>query len=449
MIDALNDMLACPRCQQPLAALHCPACRVDYPLLGDVPWLFADPQAAVSDWRNRWHFALARLDDEQQRARAALAARPAPATARRLERLAAGYESQRVALKQLLAPLELAQGGALETHLALRTRLPSTLGITSYDANVHRDWCWGETETRAALAELQALIDDPGSDAHVLVIGAGAGRLAYDLHQATTSALTLAVDVNPLLTWVGHRVSRGETVHLTEFPLAPRTADQVAVCRALSAPRPARPGLEFVLADLLRLPLRPGQFDLVITPWLLDVVEADTHWLVQRINQLLRPDGRWLNQGSVAFQNAAPERRYTLEELTDMAQALGFATPEVREAELPYMACPDSRHARRELVASFAARKLADAPRPGRRDALPDWIVTGRAPIPALPAFQTQAMTTRVHAFIMSLIDGRRTLRDMAKVMEQQQLMPYRDAEQALRGFLIKMYDEAQRAQGL
>jgi hypothetical protein len=53
-------------------------------------------------------------------------------------------------------------------------------------------------------------------------------------------------------------------------------------------------------------------------------------------------------------------------------------------------------------------------------------------------------MTTRMHAFIMSLIDGKRSLKDMARVMEEQRLMPRQEAESALRGFLVKMYDEAQ-----
>jgi hypothetical protein len=52
-------------------------------------------------------------------------------------------------------------------------------------------------------------------------------------------------------------------------------------------------------------------------------------------------------------------------------------------------------------------------------------------------------MTTRMHAFIMSLIDGKRSLKDMARVLEEQRLMSRQEAETALRGFLVKMYDEA------
>ena len=57
-------------------------------------------------------------------------------------------------------------------------------------------------------------------------------------------------------------------------------------------------------------------------------------------------------------------------------------------------------------------------------------------------------MTTQIYAFIMSLIDGRRSIEDMAKVLEKQQLMSRDEAVAAIRTFLTKMYDDAQRSQG-
>jgi hypothetical protein len=100
-------------------------------------------------------------------------------------------------------------------------------------------------------------------------------------------------------------------------------------------------------------------------------------------------------------------------------------------------------------VVTLTARKVRTVDAPGRQQALPDWIARGREPVPLLPSFQSQAMATRVHAFIMSLIDGKRSLKDMAAVMEAQQLMPREEAETAIRGFLIKMYDEARLGRGL
>jgi hypothetical protein len=45
----------------------------------------------------------------------------------------------------------------------------------------------------------------------------------------------------------------------------------------------------------------------------------------------------------------------------------------------------------------------------------------------------------------MSLIDGRRSIADMAKVLEERELMTRREAVPAIRNFLIRMYDDAQR----
>ena len=109
----------------------------------------------------------------------------------------------------------------------------------------------------------------------------------------------------------------------------------------------------------------------------------------------------------------------------------------------PYLDSPVSRHARRESIVTLCARKTADLGELPRYQSLPDWLARGRTPIPLLPAFQTQAMTTRIHAFIMTLVDGKRSLLDIAALLEEQQLMTKADAEIAIRGFLIKMFEEA------
>jgi hypothetical protein len=57
-------------------------------------------------------------------------------------------------------------------------------------------------------------------------------------------------------------------------------------------------------------------------------------------------------------------------------------------------------------------------------------------------------MTTQVYSFIMSLIDGKRSIKEMAVILEKQKLMSKEEAEPAIRSFLTKMYDDSQKQSG-
>lgn len=455
-VDTLFDVVACPRCDgHPLSrnveTVRCKSCKTDFPLIGEIPWLFAEPSATLAEWQNRLHFELRRLAHECERLQAAQSKPDLdPLAGRRLARQLSATNEHRAALQRLLSPLGLqSRDAAYESHLALRTRLPTDQALDTYYANVHRDWCWGDEENAASLAEIRQVLERagklPAGNADVLVLGSGASRLAYDLHMQLSPARTLALDFNPLLLLIASVIARGEKLQLYEFPIAPRSLDDFALLRDLAAPAPARDGLHFVLADGVRPPFRDAAFDLVVTPWFVDIVSEDLPRLAARINRLLKAGGCWTNFGSLAFDHPDRERRYSPEETVAIVCNAGFEAPIVSENVIPYLCSPASRHGRRELVFSFAATKANEVASPARHKALPDWIVTGKEPVPLLPSFQTQAVSTRIYSFVMSLIDGRRSISDMARMLEQQKLMTQEEAIPAIRSFLIRMYDDSQR----
>ena len=74
--------------------------------------------------------------------------------------------------------------------------------------------------------------------------------------------------------------------------------------------------------------------------------------------------------------------------------------------------------------------------------------MTGKEPVPLSPSFRTQAMTTQVYSFIMSLIDGKRSIKEMSVILEKQKLMSKEEAEPAIRSFLTKMYDDSRKQSG-
>jgi hypothetical protein len=443
----LAELLACPSCGTRLAGASCLACRVDYPEIGGIPWLMPEPRLALTEWRGRLHHLLTHYATEAARQRAAPAsAASGDLTRARVKRVAAALDDQAERVRELMKPLGAdGRGEAHAVHVALGTELPVTQGLTTYYPNLHRDWCWGEAENRASLDAVIGSLPAGTTPHRILVIGAGAGRLAYDLHQALRPELTAALDFNPFFVLAASRILSGPALELYEFPIAPRTIEDQALLRRHVAPEQPAAGFQLVLADASAPPFRAGQFDLVLTPWFIDVAGEPAARVLARVNALLAPAGLWVNHGSLAFADAAPADAWSLEELLEHLPLSGFSRPEVREASQPYLASPASRHARIESVVTFCARKERDlqAPSPGRP--LPEWLERTDLPVPALAPFRAQALSTRVYAFLLAMIDGERSIRDMSRLMEQQKLMPAEDALPAIRRFLARALQDPDR----
>jgi uncharacterized protein YbaR (Trm112 family) len=453
--NELTGLLACPRCDKsPLSfanqCYRCDACKVDFPSVGGIPWMFAEPAYSLGEWRNRLHFVLKRLGQDVQQIEFELKKDDLHAlTRKRLEQQKEAAQKHKESLKELFEPMDIqASETNIASYLAMRTRLPVDQGLNTYYPNVHRDWSWGKEENEASLAQIRQVLGVNDDIGDTLILGAGACRLAYDLHMSCKARNTIAMDFNPLLLLVADRVTRGETLDLYEFPIAPKSMNDNAVLREVSAEAPVRDGFQLVFGDVLRPPFATGRFDTVVTPWLIDVVTENLPVLAARINTLLKPGGRWINFGSLTFAYPAFSRRYSPEEVIAFVQDSGFDSPIVQEASIPYMCSPASRHGRQETTFTFSAVKKDKVPAPERHKALPDWIVTGKETVPLLRAFKTQASTTHIYGYVMSLIDGKRSIADMAKMMEDQKLMTRQEAEPAIRNFLIRMYDDSQRQTG-
>jgi len=448
----LASVLRCPRCRRARLLLQragwiCEGCNAGYPVLGTIPWLFAEPQSMLAQWRGRLQFLLLSVEREVGVLQAELAAGVAPLTRQRLELLAASHEDHARRLTRLLAPLDLAATRTgYETHLALRTRLPSDQGLTNYYVNLHRDWAWGNAENDISIELIRSATGRDADWGRTLVLGAGSGRLAYDVHMQCAPSLTVAVDFNPLLLFVARDVTGGATLELYEFPIAPRRLADHAVIRSLSAPQPVRAGFHLVAADALRAPFAPEAFDTVVTPWLVDIINEDLASFAARVNTLLRPGGFWINFGSLAFSQGQRAQRLSFEEALEVVRRAGFAQPAIAEQAIPYMCSPASRHARQETVVVWCARKESEALMEPIEGALPEWLVMTDLPVPQSEDFKVQAVATRIHAFLMALIDGRRSIREMARVLVEQRLMSEEDAEPAVRRFLIRMSEDSRKS---
>jgi len=171
--------------------------------------------------------------------------------------------------------------------------------------------------------------------------------------------------------------------------------------------------------------------------------KGDEHAFVA---QLIRQRGHTpllIDVGTAEPPRVRPD--LTREEVAARVAAAGFGAWQAQERRIPYMCSPASRHGRLETVLTFSAEKQGAAPAMPAPAAEPDWLRSSDRPVPALPEFQQAALSMRVYGYLATLVDGRRSLAELAQVVVADRLMLPQDAEPALRGFLRRLYDDSRR----
>ena len=459
-LGALAPLLACPACKREGSAfavrvehLVCANCRTEFPLFKSggarIPWLFRDPDAARLEWRARFNEFLHANSLEHARLERALAeTRRSKAAAARVTTLLRAREAQRKEVVELLGPLALgAARGApnLDRAGVLHDRPFTRDGlVTGYDSLL-RDWAWDGVENDVRVECVREVLPERKSfrAGKLLALGAGACRLAYDLHYRYAPELTVALDVNPLPLLLAGRVLHGETVTLHEFPVAPLNAASIAPARACAAPEPLVPDAQFalVLGDALHAPFKAASFDTVVTPWLLDVVPQSFGDWARVVNRLLARGGTWINTGPIAFSHRNEVWCYGEDEILELVAANGFSVLANERKPVPYLQSPASGRGRIERVLSFSATKTADADAPERAEHYPAWLVDAQRPVPDLDELVVASTHRLLQAQILAAIDGKRSVEDIAQLVAKRYGLQRSEAEGAVRRVLIEIYD--------
>jgi SAM-dependent methyltransferase/uncharacterized protein YbaR (Trm112 family) len=438
---ALTDMLACPRCAGPLGeadgGYRCARCAGAYPVFGRIPCLVDDPAL----WRTIW---LRRLDDYTSTVEARVkeldreAGEPdlLPRTRQRLGRIAKGFAEQLEAVTALFEPLDAGADELAASAIPSRPELGAQPAILECYEHVFRDWAWGERECALALDFVKPLV--PSGVGRMAIYGAGAGRLAVDLHQVSGAARTVALDVNPLPFLVADRLLAGETVDLPEFPIDPNSDEVAVVTRHLARPFAVRDGFSFVFADALRAPFPAGSMDAVVTSWFIDVARVDLRQTVAAVNRVLRPGGLWVNFGPLRFQTTL-SRAYTIEEAHEIVAAGAFALQSHDHQELPYFHSPVSGSHRTDRVFRFAARKTGDTAPPAIPDPAPPWVTNALLPIPITESLVALARTSMFTTGVLGMIDGQRSIVDVARELGKAWGIDPARLQDELRAFLARL----------
>jgi hypothetical protein len=204
----------------------------------------------------------------------------------------------------------------------------------------------------------------------------------------------------------------------------------------------------WLLADAINPPFAPRSFDLVFTPWLIDILPEDLRGFLLRLNRLLPVGGLWLNTGTLAFFHSAASWCYSEGELFELVESCGFRIDELSRHKVPYLQSPWSGHGRTEQVLSFRAEKVADAADPPAFKLLPDCLTNTALPLPTDDALAMQGSVHLFKAQVLSAIDGSRSISEIGALLANQYQLPLDQAVAAVQALLVELHEDAGTGKG-
>jgi hypothetical protein len=436
-----QNTLICPICANDLNSTHCSQCHSDFFTLGEIPCLFTTGIQQKYLWQHQMAMMETQGSEALENLEYILQGYDITQLTRsRIERAhAAMSESLTVILAQLKNAGLNSQRYDIYEHIPLDNP-------TEYYHHILRDWAWDHEPSR----HYQNHVNDTNLNrvlniwsSHkpqkMLFLGAGAGRLSWDLHHTLKPEFTLASDINPfLLTCAQSLIKDRKNLILPELYTFPQIGYPFAKSWLMQPPEDANQLHKswFALgADVWNMPLKEASMDTLVTSWLLDVTGGDVKDLIAVIGYLLQPGGYWINTGPLLYSGKLSfDLKYSAEEIFEFADMAGFDIELKSVEEIAHMASPLNARYHHEQILSFSARKrttIKPPATPGKSQAwlTPPWLVMHHVPIPKI-----QFVCNMGHDFIkqaIALVDGQRSIYHIAQLL-QPSLPEGVDAKEAL-----------------
>ncbi len=433
------NLIACPVCGTSGSiknshSICCQICNTKFFSLGDIPCLF--PSGIHQ--RDLWNHLLAALIEQGDQSAKAL----------NVELLKPGlshltYERLKNALHRhnltQMAIHDVLQTSGLQAVKNVKYEQYSMKPFLDYYHLMLRDWGWHSSdawqnenlecdENRIALNNILHLMKPVFSDGYqpkrILFIGAGAARLSWDFHCSLKPDITVALDLNPLLLSVGSRLIKNNDV-LFGYETNRENGSSGFDFKQwqLSCPKEEQHLHDTwfpLLADAIAMPFVAQSFDLVITPWVIDVIKHDCKDLIANVEKFLAPGGHWLNYGPFLYSNDFTEScKYSSFEIKEFLQLSRFSIVTEEFFVVPYSCSPLTNSGRIERVwgalakSSSCREHLNDGGTHTGvidRNCLPAWIIMPHLPI---PRFTTDGLFPAELENIVQLIDGKNSINDL------------------------------------
>lgn len=405
--------------------------RNNPPSWGGLWWLFDEPDLMRSQWSFQANAYVQKIEmeirDIQREMKTSL-----PLAKKRLSLLEdakRGYRDQiRAGARPWISTEQqspiTAPGGAL----------PYTQNIASYEVQFFRDWAWGQAENKISKNIVLRALERQNPKSW-LSMGCGGGRLSYDLQAEIKIPETYFLDHNPLILSWAKKLIEGETLALTELPTVPVDLEHTAIRHELHAPQPLQ-GIQWICSDALNPGFKEKSFDLIFTPWLVDILSVPFLDFAKATNSLINEGGSWVYFGSFAYHTQATADAILPTELEEQLKQAGFDLEHLEDTEIPYLKSPYCRFSRNEKVIAFRARKARHIQQK-RTSWIPDWIQDPSRPIPKFQQFADEGLALRIASDTLLAPNGSLSLDQLAPAAARMYGMSEKEALQALQSFFL------------
>ncbi len=411
----------------------------DFETFQGLPWLFDAAKAHKIQWQGKLNYYNSLLDQKIQFLPIQINNTADEITKIRLTTLYKGLVKQKSLVEALLPELKTQQDALLE---AIQDRIPSSQFIGKYINNIFRDWAWGEKEIEAAVKHWLPLF--PKTEGlKFIFLGAGSCRLPLEIHKKLKPEFSIATDINPLLLTVADKLIKGEKIELVEFPQPVIEAKNVAIEHTLQNSLDKTDNFHLVYADAINSPFKEKAFDVVATPWLIDILPISFQETAIRINNSLKDGGFWLNSGPLSYSAYEKEESITPDELASRLEKAGFSLEELISESLPYLQSKYSAQKREETVISFRAKKKTHEKRPKKYSFLPEYLTDITKPITATPELGRIYAQSEGDMQLLTLIDNKRSINDLADLIAKQSNVNQQEIVNSLIAYFVTLFERS------
>jgi hypothetical protein len=436
-------LLACPNCQAP-AHLHdqkqgfiaeqnrCSACQQSFFDLQGMPCWFDVGLVQQQLWQTLFAKAIqlgeANLEKSQSLDTSAMLA----SSQRRYQLIEQSNQSIVKAIDHLLSEAGLSK----KIHPDFAKHDASRM--LQYFELLLRDWAWDNAisaennensreleRISQAINACRAHLNNDIQLGDVWVMGAGAGRLSWDMHTLLRApddtSSTIALDTNPVLITLAHRlVSEQKAWQLTELHPNPQRHLPLAKVWDIQPPADAGERAQHwyaVAANAWRPPLKAASFDTLVTPWFMDVNGREVKHLIAQVQKYLKPGGLWLNTGPLLYSPDIPDQlRYSHDEIIELVELAGFTVVYQNSVKSLYLNTPLSDEERVDQIWTFAAiAPQADWQPEPKEDHTPAWIILPHIAIPADTHLNSHDNPVLEH--LAAQVDGHNSINTIAEQM--------------------------------